>query len=239
MEKFAAPFVRCMGMLASMALSASAACAQTAPARQDVAAIGRVVEQFLATQTAGMPGQVTIRVTPVDPRANLAACAAPQAFLAGGSRPWGKTTVGVRCSEPANWTIYVAAHVQVMADYIATARPIAQGEVIGEQDVVKMHGDLAALPAGVVTDSSAVVGRTLAVSLRSGMPLRQDALRQKQAVQQGQMVKLMTSGQGFRISSEARALNNAADGQVAQVRTASGQVVSGVARSGGVVEVVF
>jgi flagellar basal body P-ring formation protein FlgA len=207
--------------------------------RQDLPAVALVIEQFLAAQTAGLPGQVTIKVGQIDSRTNLAACAAPQAFLPAGSRAWGKTTVGVRCSEPANWTIYVPATVQVIAEYIATAKPIAQGQSLGEQDLAKLKGDLTTLPSGVVTDTTLAVGRTLAVSLPSGVPLRQDVLRSRQAVQQGQMIKLVTNGQGFRVSTEARALNNAAEGQIAQARTASGQVVSGVAKAGGVVEITF
>jgi flagella basal body P-ring formation protein FlgA len=56
-------------------------------------------------------------------------------------------------------------------------------------------------------------------------------------VQQGQSVRVVSSGPGFRVSTEARALNNASEGQIAQARTASGQVVSGIAKAGGVVEV--
>jgi flagella basal body P-ring formation protein FlgA len=47
----------------------------------------------------------------------------------------------------------------------------------------------------------------------------------------------MVNGRGFSISSEGRALNNASAGQVVQVRTASGQVVSGIARQDGLVDI--
>jgi flagella basal body P-ring formation protein FlgA len=50
-------------------------------------------------------------------------------------------------------------------------------------------------------------------------------------------VKLVSEGPGFRVSAEGRALGNAADGQLVQVRAPSGQTVSGIARSGGIVEV--
>jgi flagella basal body P-ring formation protein FlgA len=71
------------------------------------------------------------------------------------------------------------------------------------------------------------------------MAVRSELLSAPWAVQQGQSVRLLTSGAGFTISNEGKALNNATDGQIVQVRTASGQVVSGVARSGGVVEVTY
>jgi flagella basal body P-ring formation protein FlgA len=56
---------------------------------------------------------------------------------------------------------------------------------------------------------------------------------------QGQSVRLLSSGDGFIVSNEGKALNNAVNGQIVQVRTHSGQVVSGVARNGAVVEVAY
>jgi flagella basal body P-ring formation protein FlgA len=56
---------------------------------------------------------------------------------------------------------------------------------------------------------------------------------------QGQTVRLVSQGSGFRVSADGKALANAAVGQLAQVRTASGQTVSGIARADGIVEVNF
>jgi flagella basal body P-ring formation protein FlgA len=47
----------------------------------------------------------------------------------------------------------------------------------------------------------------------------------------------MSSGNGFSVSSEGRAMSTAGDGQVVQVRTAGGQQISGIAKAGGMVEV--
>lgn len=213
--------------------------AQEPGARQPHAALRETVEQFLHTQAAGLPGNASIAIGAIDPRLNLPACASPQAFFPAGSRAWGKTTVGIRCSAPANWTIYVSATVRVQGDYIVAAAPLAQGQTVGPNDVSKTKGDLTTLPSGVITDASQAIGRTLSISIPAGAALRQDTLRAQQAIQQGQTVRVMSSGPGFRVSSEARALNNASEGQVAQARTASGQVVSGVARMGGVIEVTY
>jgi flagella basal body P-ring formation protein FlgA len=211
--------------------------AQERSARQEHAALHQAVDQFLQTQASGLPGQASIAIGAIDRRLNLPACAALEAFFPPGSRAWGKTTVGVRCAAPSAWTIYVTATVRVDGDYIATAVPLAQGQSIGPNDIVKVKGDLTALPAGILTDASQALGRTLSVSLPLGAPLRQEALRAQQVVQQGQLVRLVTTGPGFRVSGEARALNNASEGQVTQARTPGGQVVSGIARMGGVVEV--
>jgi flagella basal body P-ring formation protein FlgA len=224
---------------ALMPLATAALAQQAASLRQDPETIRKVVERFLHVQSAGLPGQVSISANALDSRANLAACAAPEAFLPPGSRVWGRTTVGVRCTVPASWTVYIPATVKVVAEYLTTAAPLAQGQVVGPQHLVKARGDLTQLPTGILTDASQAVGRALAMSLPAGAPLRSDALRAQAAVQQGQTVRLATSGAGFRISAEAKALNNAAEGQVVQARTPTGQIVSGVAKSGGVVEVTY
>ena len=56
-------------------------------------------------------------------------------------------------------------------------------------------------------------------------------------IQQGQDVRLIYKGTGFAVSNEGKALNTAADGQVARARTGGGQTVSGIARPGGIIEI--
>jgi flagella basal body P-ring formation protein FlgA len=210
--------------------------AQTPGARQDGAAVRKVVEQFLQTQTAGLPGKVTINVNPVDPRLGLAACPDPQAFQQPGARAWGKTTVGVRCTAPV-WTVYVQAQVNVLAEYVAAASPLAQGQPIDASQLVMVKGDLAAMPNGIVTDMAQAIGRTPTVSLPAGTPLRTDNLKSKPVVMQNQTVRVVSGGAGFSVSAEGKALGNAAEGQVVQVRTPSGAILSGTAKAGGIVEV--
>jgi flagella basal body P-ring formation protein FlgA len=234
-------------LIALLAGTASLAAAQTQPAAtgrrdagpQNVNALRTVVEQFLQTQTAGLPGTVTVKVGAIDARTALAACPAPEAFLQPGARAWGKTTVGVRCTAPSNWTIFVQAQVNVQAEYVAAALPLAQGQAIEQSQLVLVKGDIAAMPNGIITDMAQAIGRTPTVSLAAGTPLRLDTLRSKPVVQQGQAVRLVSNGNGFSVSAEGKAIGNAGDGQVVQVRTPSGSVISGTARAGGMVEVAF
>jgi flagella basal body P-ring formation protein FlgA len=222
--------------LLAIALSASAA---AQPGRQDIAAIKRTVEQFLQVQAGGLPGQVTVTVGAIDPRMSLAACPDPQAFFMPGARAWGKTTVGVRCATPATWTVYIQANVTVVGEYIAAAAPLVQGQPIDANQLTVLKGDLTMLPAGIATDPSQVIGRSASVSLPPGTPLRLDTLRSKPVVQSGQLVRLVSSGSGFSVSAEGRAMSTAGDGQVVQVKTGNGQQITGIAKTGGMVEVAF
>lgn len=226
-------------LLVPLLLAAPLALAQQAAPRQDLAALPKLAEQFLLNQAAGLPGEVKVAVSPLDPRTTLPACPAPEAFFGPGARAWGKTTVGLRCAAPTAWTIYVQAKVSVTADYVASAVPLAQGQPVEQSQLVLMKGDIAAMPNGILTELSQAVGRTPTVSLAAGTPLRSDVLKSRPVVQQNQSVRLVSSGAGFSVSGEGKSLSNAAEGQVVQVRTPSGTVVSGTARGPGVVEVSF
>ena len=206
-------------------------------ARQDEATLRQAVEQFLLDQSKGLPGEVNVVVGPIDPRLFLAACPGFETFLPSGNKAWGKTTVGVRCNEATHWSVYVSAVVHVNGDYVAAVTPLAQGQQVSANDVAIVHGDLTALPPSIVTNLTQAVGMTVARSVPAGMPVRQDALKTQAAVTSGQVVRLVSSGDGFSVSAEGRALSNAGEGQVVQARVANGQVVSGIAKLGGTVEV--
>jgi flagella basal body P-ring formation protein FlgA len=223
-------------------LSASAALAQSTKTEstiQDPAQTRQVAEQFLRSQAASLPGDIHIVIGKIDPRMQFAACNAPEAFMPPGSRTWGKTTVGVRCKSPAPWTVYIPATVHVTTNYLVTANPLSQGKIIGQDDIRTLKGDLATLPAGTLTDPAQAIGRIIAVSTSSGIPLRQDTLRSQQAVQQGQIVRLVSNGPGFKISVEAKAMTGGNEGQLVQAKTSAGQIINGIARVGGIVEVTY
>ena len=224
---------------ASTAPAANPAASPVAPGRQDPAIVRQAASDFLQAQSAGLPGKVTVTLGALDSRLALPACAALQPFQQPGARPWGKTSVGVRCTAPSAWTVYIQAQISVVTQYVAAATPLAQGQPIEAHQLALLEGDLANLPNGVLTSPEQAIGRNPTVSLVAGTPLRGDTLRSKAAVQQGQAVRVVSKGQGFSVSAEARAIGNAADGQIVQVRTGNGAVISGVARHGGTVEVMF
>ena len=222
-------------LLTVLLLATPLAMAQ-AGVRQDGAALRKLAEGFLQTQSAGLPGKVTVKVGAVDPRLSLAACPAPEAFQQPGARPWGKTTVGLRCTAPV-WTMFLQAQVSVVADYVTAAVPLAQGQAIDASQLATMQGDIAAMPSGIITDMAQAIGRTPTVSLPAGTPLRLDSLKSKPVVQQNQAVRIVSRGENFSVSGEGKAIGNAGEGQVVQVRTPRGAIISGTARSGGIVEV--
>lgn len=197
----------------------------------------KAVEDYLRMQTQGLPGKISYRITPLDTRSQLSPCDVFEPFLPSGGAPWGRTTIGVRCLGPSAWTIYMQVQVSIHAKYLVAARPLTAGQIIGVNDFVSRNGDLGLLPATILMDAEQALGKTVKIGIAAGQPLRGDQLIAPWAVQQGQNVKTISRGAGFSVSSEGKALNNAVEGQMVQVRTPSGQTVSGIARTGGVVEI--
>lgn len=197
------------------------------------------VRDFLQAQSAGLPGAVAIEVSPLDPSNQLPACAALEPFLPAGTRAWGRISVGVRCDSPVVWTAYLQARVSVVADYLVAARPLRAGQIVGPADLDVRRGDLTNLPDNTLTDGTQAMGHHTRFAVAAGTPLRGDMLRVPHAVRQGQTVPVISAGPGFRVSSEGKAMNNAAPGESVRVRLGNGQVVTGIAQPGGTVEVSF
>jgi flagellar basal body P-ring formation protein FlgA len=204
---------------------------------QDLEAVRRAAAEFVRGQTANLPGEVIVEAGALDQRLQLHACESLQPYLPAGARLWGRSNVGVRCQRPEGWSIIVPVTVQVMVDALYSARPLARGEPVADMDIATQRVDLTQLPAGVLTDRAQALGRVPSVSLAAGLPLRAELLRGAFVVTQGQNVRIVFSGDGFKVSSDGLALGNAALGEFVQVRAASGKVVKGKASGAGVVEV--
>lgn len=219
-----------LAFLAAMVLSLPAL------AGQDPVAVKQAVDTLVTTQLKGLPGTSSHTVGRIE-TASLASCTSLEASLPKGTRPWGRINVTVRCVAGATWQIFVPVQISVLTDYLVSARPLVPGKSIEAADLATQRGNLADQPAGTLTDPAEAIGKVAAAAVPAGRPVRGDMLRQPTVIQQGQSVRLVSRGAGFEVASEGRAVTNALLGQVAQVRLASGQVVSGIAKSAGVVEI--
>lgn len=208
-------------------------------AQQAAAPVEAVVNELLARETAGLPGEVSLSIGTLDARNRLPECEALEAFLPAATRAWGQISVGVRCLAPVAWTVYMPVKVAVVSDYLVTARPIRPGQILGPSDIERKRGDLTALGDRTLTAPEQAMGHHARYAVAAGQPLRTDMLRLPDAVRQGQTVRVIGVGERFQVANEGRAMNRAAEGEPVRVRLANGQVVSGVARRSGIVEVRF
>jgi flagella basal body P-ring formation protein FlgA len=220
--------LRLLILAAGFALPAMAA--ETAP-------IHRAIDKFLESQAKTLPGPTRYRIGSIAASGIAEGCRAISVSMSPGARPWGRTHVQARCTEGATWNLFVPVEIHVTADYLISARPLRAGQTITEADLARRRGDLAELPPNVLTDVAQALGQNASVALPAERPLRADMLRKPVVIRQGQSTRVISGGTGFQVASEGKALGNAIAGQVVQVRTASGQTLSGVAQADGTVRV--
>lgn len=207
-------------------------------ARQDPAPVRAEVGRFLNIQTRSLSGEVSVQVGDFAADNALASCLQFEAFLPPGTRLWGRITVGIRCLAPSSWSAYVPAEIRIRGLYLVTTTPLVAGQTLSPADLRQEAGELTAQAPDVLTDPAQAVGYVARISIAAGKPLAASHLRQPPAVVQGQPVKVISRGPGFQVANDGTALSTASDGQGAQVRLNNGQVVRGIARNGGFVEIV-
>lgn len=204
---------------------------------QDLEELERAAERFARSQVPTQPGRVEITVAPLDRGMRLGQCEKLQAFLPPNGRLWGASNVGLRCLAPHAWSVFVPVTVRVYAQAVVTSRPVGRGQPLTADDLAQRTVDLTREPLGLITAPDAAIGKVAVAALPAGATLRPDMLRAPLAVTQGQHVQLLYQADGLRVSSEGRSLTNAAVGERAQVRTATGKVVRGIVQAPGIVEV--
>lgn len=212
-------------MATALLMCARPAIADTPEPLQDPAAVAAEVEAFLLTQAQSWPGAATVTVTP--PRiGRQPACEHLDTFL---SNPQlrSRMNVGVRCLAPQPWTLYVQAAVGIQGQYYVANRTINVGEALSLDDLTPRDGDLLRLAPGVVVDPSLAVGHIAQQRIAAGSTVRSSSLRDPDSIVRGQPVRTEARGMGFVATGEGVALESGAPGTMIQVRTSSGQVVTG------------
>jgi flagella basal body P-ring formation protein FlgA len=192
------------------------------------AAAERHARQFAGEQT----GKTQIEAGPLD-TSHLSHCEKLETYTPPNVRAIGRTHIGVRCLEAANWNILVPVRIAVIGNYLTATRVLAAGQKLQPDDLALASGDLANLPAGTLHDSTEAIGKTLRNSLSPGQALRANQLIAPLVIHRGQNVKVISSGKGFSIKAEGKAANNAAEGELVRVRMQSGRTISGIAQSDG------
>ena len=180
------------------------------------------------TSAPGMP-RIEVSVGQLDPRLRLAPCQHVEPYLPDGMRMWGKSRIGLRCTQgPSKWNVYLPITVRVFGTALVASSGVAAGTVLTAADVAQAEVDLAEDNSTPVVDADLAVGRTLTRALKAGQSLRQSHLKARQWFAAGETVTVLAQGDGFSVAGEAQALNPGIEGQPVRVRTDSGRVLTGL-----------
>ena len=224
--------IRTLLLAITLCVFQSLACAVAADIVVDTA------ERFVRQHTERLGGSVRITMGKLD-TSRLPPCTTHEAYAPPGSRLSGRTHIGVRCLAPNAWSVLVPVQISVFGSFVTAGRSLAAGQVLAPEDLAIVSGDITQLPTGTITNPQQALGKALRNAVGIGQPIRSEQLAAPLLIRQGQTVRVISQGNSFVVSAEGKALNNASEGQVVQVRMNTGQTLSGLVRSDGSVEVTF
>lgn len=164
--------------------------------RQNTDEVRKAVENFLHQNIqTNSDEEVQIRVGYIDHRLQLTACQTPlDIFLPDGITNE-MNTVGVRCSQPKSWTLYIPVNVKIFSEVLVSTRHIAHGEIINESDIRLVKRDRQQLRYGYFKKPEEVIGQIASQNIASGTALTQRLI---------ELPNLITKGQGVTISIRSK-----------------------------------
>lgn len=177
---------------------------------------------------AGAP-RLDLSLGQLDPRLRLAPCAHVEPYVPDGARLWGKSRIGLRCTQGGvKWNVYLPITVKAFGPgWVATAN-LAAGSMLTAADLSAAEIDLAEDASPGVVRAELAVGRVLARPIKAGQSVRQSHIKPRQWFAAGESVTVVAQGNGFSVAGEAQALTNGIEGQAARVRTEAGRVLTGL-----------
>lgn len=183
-----------------------------------------------ATGADAAAPRVSIEIGRLDPRLRLAPCARVEPYLPEGTRLWGSSRIGLRCTQgTTRWNVYLPVTVKVFAGALVANAAMAAGTVLKPGDLSHAEVDWAAEASGPVADAELAIGRALVRALEPGQGLRQSHLKARLWFAAGDTVAVRAVGNGFSVAGQAQALSNGVEGQAARLRLDNGRVLTGVA----------
>lgn len=175
----------------------------------------------------------------LDQRLRLDACAAPlETFAQNTAATSGRTTVGVRCSAAATWTLYVPVSVEVEVPVLVLRRALPRRARVGLTDVEPQVRRLPGFAANFINDTAALQGHRLKRALPVGTALTVDMLTPDLLVRRGQQVTLIAANGPIEIRAQGQALSEGGATDRVRVQNLNSlKIVEGVVESESVVRV--
>ncbi|HGE6930539.1 TPA: flagellar basal body P-ring formation chaperone FlgA [Enterobacter cloacae] len=182
-------------------------------------------------------GEIVRTATLLATPAQLAAvCDNPELSLVGrDSRLTGKRTVLAQCGARRH---FLPVRISAQGTWWVASQSLPGGAIVQRSDIEPVTDALDNQPSGLIFNANEIIGQRLTRAIDAGKPLLENQLRQQWRLRAGQTVDLVTTGSGFRIRSQGKALNNAAVDDVLKVKTAGGRTVSGKVGADGQVMII-
>ncbi len=97
-------------------------------------------------EVKGLPLRLEVTIGELDPRLQLAPCERIEPYLPVGTRLWGKTRMGLRCTQGSSkWNVFLPLTVKAFGPAWVIRDPIPSGGVLTEHHAMQAEVDWAEL----------------------------------------------------------------------------------------------
>lgn len=215
--------IRILGVLSGLSLAVlvnvlvSFANAQSTAVFEPTENIRLAAKIFLEeiTNAADNPS-ISVNIGKLDPRLQLRQCNDHlQAFMPASSKPTGRVMVGISCSSPVLWKIFISATVDEFIEVVVARSNIAKKSLISEQDIEIKRVNSAKLRKQPATTKEQVINTSPKRFLRAGAVIFEDGICM---VCRGDTVQISARNKYLAINLQGIALADATIGESTKVR---------------------
>lgn len=214
------------GLVSAALLALCLVQSPSARATQAAEEADRTLEDFVRAQVdEGLRVEIEFGELPAGTQ--LAPCHRIEPFMANGQRLWGRSVIGVRCTDGARWSVALPLTVRVFGEALVASRQLAAREAVTSDDVRLAEVELTRYPSAPLSDLAAIDGQMTTRPIPAGEPLMAHHVRIRPSVAVGDPVRILVAGRGFAVYANGSALAPGSEGQPLRVRSDAGKVLVG------------
>lgn len=208
----------------------------------DLHALGDIEQaayEFALKQAQMQHDNPQVAMESLDHRLRLKICDSElEVFTKTASTTIGHQTIGVKCSFPTTWTVYVPVKVKVFKTVVVANSALSANQIITEKDIKRQTRDIGALRKGYLIDTKPLVGQQAKYAISMGSVINSNSIKPQKIVRRGELILLVASVGKMEVRMNGTALADAQLGQRVKVKNSSSKrVVEGIVEAPGIVKV--
>lgn len=196
------------------------------------------LQKLLNTEFEKNHYRVKISLNELNEKIKFENCGTAHWQLPAGSTPRGKVSLLARCKKGEETTLhYQPVDIRMVSTVPVATRALRFNEMVDGDAIRLEERDITHLPLQDMLDKPETVnGQQTRRSIAQGTVLRRDMFEPLPLIRAGDSIKVVIAGEGFRLSTEAVALQAGQPGQQIRVKTAQGKVLTGAVSAQQIVE---
>lgn len=204
-------------------LAWSMAAASATPGRiQSHTSIQAAAEQHVLDEYDRENQEISATAKRLDSRLRLAACAQElETFAPYDRKNRSRITVGVRCSDPDGWTLYVPVTLSLIREVVVAKRELPRDTILTPADIKTEKRDVAKLHRGYIEKPGEAVGKKLKRRVHAGGILTPGQITIQHAVKKGSQVVIVARIGTLQVRMNGKALSSGAIGERIKVENSS------------------